>query len=106
MRAGKLDRQVELKHRVLGNSSATGQRLETYTTYATVWAEKLDVTGREFFSASTRDAELTTRFNIRYRSDVLPTDRLVYGTSDYDILQVSEMGRRVSLTIFAKAIIR
>jgi len=106
MRSGKLDRQVELKHRTLGSPSATGMRAETYTTYATVWAEKLDVSGREFFAAQTKDAELTTRFNIRYRTDVVPTDRLVSEGRDYDITQVSEVTRRVGLTIFARVIVR
>jgi SPP1 family predicted phage head-tail adaptor len=60
----------------------------------TVWAQKLDVTGREFFNAQRPLAEGTTRFRMRYRSDLLHTDRLSHNSVTYDITQIAEIGRQ------------
>lgn len=104
MQAGRLDRRVALAHRTLGTQAADGSYPDSgFTTYATVWAEKLDQHGREFFAAAGTNAERTTRFRIRYRSDVLQTDRIVLDSLNYDIVQVSEIGRREGLEIFARS---
>lgn len=106
MRAGLLDRRLTLKRRALGAQDANGSRANTWTEYATVWGRKIDVSGREFFAAQTKQAEQTTRFEIRYRDDVVATDRVVCEGVDYELVQPpSEIGRREGLTIFARAVI-
>lgn len=101
MRAGDLDRRVSLYHRVL-TQNAQGEQVPSYpTAYVTVWAQKLDQRAREYFAAQGTQAEATTRFRIRYRSDVLMTDRLVLDGLNYDIVQISEIGRREGLELFA-----
>ncbi len=101
MRAGLLDRRLSLYHRVLTQSSH-GEQVPSYpSAYATVWAEKLDQRAREYFAAQGTQAEATTRFRIRWRSDVVMTDRLVLDSVNYDIVQISEIGRRQGLELFA-----
>lgn len=101
MRAGNLDRLIELRHRVLTQNSH-GEQVPSYpSAYATVWAEKLDQRAREYFAAQGTQAEATTRFRIRWRSDVVMTDRLVLDSVNYDIVQISEIGRRQGLELFA-----
>ncbi len=107
MRAGQMDRRVTLRHKVSGTQDANGAYTPiTYTEYDTVWARKLEVSGREFFQAQTKDAENTVRFEIRYRDDVVATDRVTCDGVDYQLVQPpSEMGRREGLTLFARAVV-
>lgn len=101
MQAGKMDRRIALQHRSLAAANAHGERVPSYATYATVWAEKLDQRSREFFAAQGTNAERTTRFRIRHRADVVQTDRIVFNSQNFDIVQVSEIGRKEGLELFA-----
>jgi SPP1 family predicted phage head-tail adaptor len=104
MIAGRMDRRIALYHRVIAQDTQ-GQQVETWpTAYVSVWAEKLDVRGREYFSAQTTNADLATRFRIRWRNDVLATDRLTLDGLSYNVSQVSEIGRRDGLELFAVAV--
>ncbi len=109
MRAGLLDRRITLMRRGLGTQDANGGYPDAaYTAYATdIAARKEEVSGREYFAAQTKQAELVTRFTIRYRTDVVATDRLVCEGRDYELtMPPSEIGRRVGLTIFARAVVQ
>ncbi len=101
MQAGRMDRRVSLYHRALTQNSH-GEQVPSYpAAYVTIWAEKLDQRAREYFAAQSTQAEATTRFRIRWRADVVMTDRLVLDGLNYDIVQISEIGRRQGLELFA-----
>lgn len=107
MRAGNLDRPVELRHRVL-TQNAAGEKVASWpSTYASVWAQKRDVRGMKRFTAQQFVADQTTEFTLRHRTDVLQTDRLV--TTDdgkvYEITQIAEIGRREGLDLLCRAIV-
>lgn len=104
MRAGSLDRRITLRHRTL-ERDAQHQEVETFTAYATVWAARNDVRGREFIASQQPIAENTTRFVIRYRADVVHTDRITEGARDYNITQIAEIGRREGLELMAAAVV-
>lgn len=97
-----MDRRIQLQRRSLAQNSF-GEQIETFTTYATVWAEKLDARGREFFAAQQFNGELTTRFRIRWRGDVQMTDQIVYDGLNFNITQIAEIGRKSGHEIFATA---
>lgn len=106
MEAPRLDRRLILRHRVLAAPDANGQQVESFTAYATVWGRKIHVSGREFISAQTKDAENTVRFEVRYRDDIVATDRLTCEGVDYQLVAPpSEIGRRDGLTLFTTAVI-
>ena len=107
MRAGLLDRELPLKRRLLGTQAADGSYPDATTVaYATVPARKTEVGAREFFVAQTKDAESTVRFEIRWRTDVAATDRVVCDGREYELIAPpSEIGRRDGLTLFARAIV-
>lgn len=95
MQAGKLDRRVILRRRSLAAADTNRSKSVTYVEYAKVSAEKLELTARELAQAATVDAELTVRFRIRYRDDVVATDRLTCEGRDYDLIgPPQEVGRR------------
>lgn len=100
---GRMDRRVIIQS-LTETTDSFGQLVQSWSTLATVWAEKTDLKGREYFAAAQVNAEITTRFRMRYRSDVTPLNRLVTADSrEYDILSVAETGRRDGLEIMAKA---
>jgi SPP1 family predicted phage head-tail adaptor len=103
MKIGAMDRRVVIQKRTL-LQSASGEYTEVFTDAATVWAEVKELRGGEFFAARQENAEITTRFYIRWRADVTVLDRIVYDGKFYDIAQVSEMGRRSGLDILATAV--
>lgn len=69
-------------------ADAHGQMVETWTTFATVWAAIEPLQGREFFSAQQENAETKTRIRIRYREGVMPDMRVVYDSRYYNIRSV------------------
>jgi len=105
MRAGQMDRRLTLRRRSVGAKDANGFSAEPFVEYDTVWARKVEIGGREFVQAGTKDAQQTTRFEIRWRDDVAATDRVTCEGVDYRLTAApSEIGRRRGLLLFAEAI--
>lgn len=67
MDSGFLRHRVELQARTL-TQNATGEAVETFTTYATTWASVRPLTGRERFTAAQFAAEVTHEIGIRFRA--------------------------------------
>lgn len=102
MRSGRLDRRIILKQ--YGETKdAVGGITESYTDVATVWAEKLDLRGRDFFATAQINSDITTKFRIRYRADINNSWRISVDGKDYDLTSVAEIGRREGLEIMATA---
>jgi len=102
--AGRLDRRITLQRRDAAPADVNGSKRQTFAGYATVWAEKIDAGGREYFAAGQVQAELATQFRIRYRSDVQITDRISFEGLSYNITHIKELGRREGQLLFATAI--
>jgi SPP1 family predicted phage head-tail adaptor len=105
MQAGSLDRRIVLQRYSLTRDDLNNA-VETWTTLATVWAEKLDISDRERVTAAQLGADITTRFRIRYSSAVAalnPKDRVLYGGRTYDVMGVKEIGRREGLELTTAA---
>jgi SPP1 family predicted phage head-tail adaptor len=95
-----MDRQVAILT-YASTRDAAGGVVETWTEGATVPAEKADQTGREFQAAAQTNAEMTTRFWLRWRSDITAKGRLLCEGVVYDIKAIREVGRRDGLEITA-----
>lgn len=109
MNPSLMDRRVTILVYSKSRDSAGGP-VETWDEGDTVWAQKVDQTGREFQAAAQTNAQMTTRFWLRWRADITPKDRLrLIGEGgapdvDYDIAQPPrEVGRRDGLEILAQA---
>lgn len=84
----RLDQQITIQQRA-GGVDALGQASETWNAvYTSIWASAEPLTGREFFAAGQTQAEVTTRFRVRYRADIAPTMRVVWRGQPYDIVAV------------------
>lgn len=105
MRSGNLDRRGQLLRRVLTRNTF-GEEVVTYVAYAELWMERRDIGGREFFAAQQVNAEVTSRFRIRFRTDVLMTDRILCEGKSYNIAAPpQEIGRREGLEILGSAVV-
>lgn len=80
MRAGKLFHKVRIERQTTAQDAA-GQLLDTWTEIATRRASIEPLNGREFFTAATERAEISTRIRLRYDSalaGVKAHDRVVH----------------------------
>ena len=98
---GQLDRRLVIQQvSVVQNSF--GEEDETWTTLATVFGQRRDVTGREIFTGGRDQAEGLTRFVIRYRSDVNERNRISYDGNIFEIEGVVELGRKQWLELLTR----
>lgn len=103
MLAGRLDRRVEIL-RAQVTTGDLNEDVEAWTTIATVWASKEDVSDGEKVRAQAVGASLTTRFQMRWSTfvaSVTPEDRLRCEDVDYDITGLKEIGRHEGREITA-----
>lgn len=102
MRAGPLDRRITIEVRTVTQNDA-GAPVESWAEFATVWAQKTDLRGDEFFAAQKENGEITTRFRIRHFAGLKAEMRIAYDGLYYDIVQLMELGRRDGWEILARA---
>lgn len=91
IKAGDLRQIVTLlrPRQVIG---ANGRRTVEWDEIPNVYAQKSDVSGREFFQAQAYNAEDIVTFTIRWRSDVNATWRIRHGETTYNILEINHLG--------------
>lgn len=101
---GKMDRLITIEQKTDASpaQTTTGEPSFAWATYKQLWAQKLDVGGRERFAAAGRQAEVETVFRTRYESGVTERMRISLGGVYYDILFINEIGRREGLEIRAR----
>ena len=85
MRAGKLRNIIAIQRRI-DSKDDYGGPVYTWEDLANVWADIIPLSGRELIAAQAAKSEITTRFVIRYRDDVTPTMRIVFGGANYNIM--------------------
>ena len=96
MRSGRLRQRVTIETPTESQSATTGAVSKTWATFATRWAEKLDLSGREFFAARQVNAETTTRWRLRFVSGITKKMRITHGGLVYAILSVLQPdGRKI-----------
>ncbi|MDX8359823.1 phage head closure protein [Cytobacillus sp. IB215316] len=81
-----------------------GQKIEKDDDYVTCWSDIKTMQGREYFAASAAHAERTSRFIIRYRSDIDPSMKIRFMDRIFDITHppINDNERNLTLTIIAK----
>ena len=74
--SGRLDQRITIQTKNVVRGSLGGHD-ETWSTLAVVYAETLDMTGREIYNAKAMGSAATMKITIRWRSDVHPDQRIV-----------------------------
>lgn len=91
---GAMRHRITLQQKGTITRDATGAESFTWTnlsTAPTVWAEELPITGREFLAAGQEQAQATTKFRIRYRTDLTNAMRVTYGSRTFNILHIENV---------------
>jgi len=97
---GKMRERVTIEQET-ATPDGYGGYANTWATVATVWAKVEPLSGREQIEADKLQGVVNTRVTIRYRSDVVPGMRLVWGSRNYNIRAViseEERDRFLQLT--------
>lgn len=87
MRAGLLSTRVTVQQRSAGQDSI-GQPVETWTTYATVWADVRQTSGVEAIKGEGVMASTRASIRVRHNAGITTGMRVVCGSTTYDIKAV------------------
>lgn len=99
---GELDQRVPIKRQTRVSDNMGGYTT-TDTTVATVWAHVRPKRGREQGIHDKVEAPALYVFVIRYRSDILDSDRITWNGADYNIRAIlTRGGRKMFLEIEAE----
>ena len=85
MQAGKLRHRVSLQKPVKTQNPLSGATVNSWQEITKLWADVVPLSAREFIAAQARQAEVTTRITIRFRSDITSKHRIVYGDKIFNI---------------------
>lgn len=99
MRAGLNDRQMVIQQRS-DAPDANGQRVPTWSTWKTVWADLIPLKGNEQFEANRLTQKVDFRVKMRYIAGLTYEMRLSYGSSYYNIISINELGRKAGYELF------
>ena len=107
MRAGQLDRRVNLEVKTTSRDSL-GQPIETWSVVRTLWAHRAEGSKvAERFGANQTYAMVTTVFRVGYfpaLTTIAPdTHRLVFNGRAYNIHGVVEIGRKQGVELLCSA---
>jgi SPP1 family predicted phage head-tail adaptor len=91
--------------RAADGQEADGTPTETFSSYARVGASITPVSGREYFSASGRQAEVTHQIRTHYITGVMPKWRITWQGRTFRIVSVLELGRRAGLELMCAEIV-
>lgn len=91
--AGDLTRRITIQSKTV-TQDTDGAEIVVYSTLATVWAQVITNSGREFYAAQKINAETTAVFRIRYRTGIETTSRVQYGNRYFDILHINDVDER------------
>lgn len=98
MRAGKLDRQINIE-RLIETITPSGGAVKSWQVIAMVRAELVQQSATEFLTGFGEAENSTAIFKIRHLSDITTADRVVYGGVTYNLKEVKEIGRRRGLEL-------
>jgi len=88
MRAGQLHHRIYLQSVSAYTKNKAGEKIPTWTTYDTVWANINPVAGDETMRGVSSESEVTHDITIRYQSSLSPKDRILFGTRVFTIANI------------------
>jgi len=87
MRSGDLRHYITIQQAQISYNSIS-EPVQTWTTWANVWAAVEPASGKNYYSARQLNAEVDGVCRIRYRSGLLPTMRILFGTRVLQIISI------------------
>lgn len=100
MNAGLMDQLVSLQSYSESIDSNTGEKLQSWSEYATAWARIQEAeSGVESVDADRREHKQTVQFTIRYNSSVQVKHRIVWDSKNFNIINIANIDRDMYLKI-------
>jgi len=93
MKPGKLNKRIIIQQTTM-TQNGYGEPIDSWSTFATVWASLEPVQGREFWAQQQVQSEVTIRIRIRYFSGVTSAMRILYGSRIFTIQSVIDVQER------------
>lgn len=103
MRAGKLDRTITISSRTT-STNAAGKATETLVALVDVRAQIISASIEEAYAAFGSETTAPIAFRIRYLGDLTLDHVVSYGGQTFDIVEITEIGRRRGLEIRCKRV--
>jgi SPP1 family predicted phage head-tail adaptor len=100
---GKLRDRVTIQ-RPSESRSPSGETTLSWVTVATVWGSVDGLSSRDILQAQQANVVATHKIRIRYRSDVVHTDRLICDGKTMEIASVVSRDNSTALEILAKEV--
>lgn len=90
LNCGKMNKRVSIQKSVAGYPAVNdfGEPNIVWEELDEVWSSVEPLTGREFWAQQQIQSEITVRFRIRYRSDILNGMRILYNSAYYMIKSI------------------
>lgn len=102
--SGILDQRVAIQELTVVRG-AMGGHDETWNTLATVWAQTLDMTGREIYQAKEMGSAATMLVTIRWRSDVKASMRVIFSDGSMARIEwIRHVTRKERLELYCLAL--
>jgi SPP1 family predicted phage head-tail adaptor len=93
MQAGRLRHRLVIQSKSVTRDSYGGE-VVAWVEFATVWGEKRPLRGAEYIAMQSAQADITSRFVIRYLPGVTPAMRVLDGEATHDISEVIDVNGR------------
>jgi len=105
MRSGELRHRVTIQQKTVTRNDYHDEVI-AWTDVDSVWAAIEPLQGREFIEARRAGAEQPHWIRLRYRDDVTPAMRIVWGAHTYDIESVVDLdGRQRELRVMCNEVL-
>ena len=98
MKAGTLDRRIIIQSKS-DVKDAYGDPIHTWSTFLTVWAMKMHLTGKEKTDNSNRSTERMMNFKVRYNGTITVEMRIIFESLTYKIEDIKELSRREGMIL-------
>lgn len=86
--AGRLRHRVSLQRNQPTQDPVTGEIKDKWVEYVKSYAAIEPLSARDFIAAQAGQSQVSARIVMRWRSDLLPTDRIVHGGTAYKIVGI------------------
>ena len=104
MKLGRMRYRVELQE-YTSTRDKDGFATKDWNTIATVWADIVPVSGKEFLSQATETAEVTYKIYIRYRLGITSSMRVLWDGHVFEIVSALGDKRSGLLTLMTKEVV-
>lgn len=102
MRLGKLNKRITVRRASVAGRNPMNEAQEVWADFGKFWAEQISQRPTESWKAGQTAAQVERVWRVRWHArtaTISPSDRLVCDTCEFQIIGVTEVGRRVGIEI-------